>query len=197
MNFTIHKAERRTRILKFSEIIVDVLRDIFAAVTAELLIEKIKPLLRRREKVLTPEVEWEKRYMLTNICRLYEFQQYEIDNPTMDKKMINIMYDLSIELLLRYDVREHCRMEYIASNYSVRTIDRMALINALEDERDNPKRHDSRYLMGFRSVFVLISDNLRQIGREELKQILIRLRPFFDSYSHKDLLNHYAFLESR
>lgn len=130
--------------------------------------------------------------MLTNIRRLYEISDFELKNPTMNKQMINILYDLSIELLLRYDLTPNHRIRYVASNYSKNTDNTIDLISALSEERNNPQRHDSRYRMGFRSIFVLISDNINKIHKNELQDILNKLKPFFENYSHKHLVNHYV-----
>lgn len=180
--------------LKFDvpEFIAKSIEGIASGLAVHYFIKGIEKIKIRRRKELDPVYDYEKNYMLANICKLYEIPDFEIENPTMNSTLINIMYDLSIELLLKYTVVPKHRMEYIAKNYSVYTSDRLTLINELKKMRNNPERHDSRFRMGFRSVFVLISDNIENIDKFELKEILYKLRPFFENYSHRDLLNHYS-----
>lgn len=192
MNSTNYQLRIKPAFFEISELAIEIVEKIITSVAATLIVDEIKRFFHRKEKKVRPIFDLEKNYMLTNICRLYEIPEFEIENPTMDKKLINILYDISIELLLKYEVQHDHRMQYIARNYSVNTSDRITLINALKEERNNPNRHDSRYRMGFRSVYVLISDNIDCIQKEELRQILARLNPFFDNYRHKHLLNHYV-----
>ena len=173
------------------EFIPEILKGIGSGLSVHYILKIFSKLIVRKRKDIKPVYDYEKNYMLANICKLYESPNFEIENPTMNRTLINIMYDLSIELLLRYTVPNH-RMRYITKNYSINTSNKLTLINGLEEERNNPDRHDSRFRMGFRNVFILISDNLEKIEKAELKEILNQLKPFFNNYSRKDLLNHYA-----
>ena len=182
----------RLTLFEISEILIDISERMISGVAATLLVNQIKSIFHRKKKEIRPVFDLEKDYMLTNICRLYEIPELDIANPTMDRKLIDVLYTISIELLLKYQVEPDHRMQYIAGNYSINTSDRIILISALNEERNNPNRHDSRYQMAFRSIYVLISDNIANVEKEELRQILTKLKPFFDSFSHKELLNHYV-----
>ena len=168
------------------------LKDIVTGLMINSVENRTDKLRNRKNKEIEPTCDLEKYFMLANISRLYSIPEFEMDNPTMDKELINILYDVTNELLLKYSVDSEHRMQYIASNFNVNTNDRIELISALEEERNNPNRDDSRYRMGFRSVYVLISDNIDKIKKSELKEILEKLKPFFDNYKRKDLLNQYV-----
>ena len=170
---------------------IEIIEKLFISVIASLIIKKIKKLVPKKiEK--KPEFDLHKNYLLDNICCLYEIPKFNIDNPTMNKELLTTLYEVSIDLLLKFHKSDKNNIEYIASNYSIKTNDVHSLIDFLEKELRSPSRNDGRYRMGFRSVYILISNNLEEIEVNELKDILNKLTPFFKSYVHKEYLNHHA-----
>jgi hypothetical protein len=191
MSFVNYQIERKVIFSSILDVAIDILEKVVSGLCVSFISKSIKLLFGKNKN--EESFDLEKYYMLCNIGRLYEIPDFEIDNPTMNEELINVFYDLSIELLLRYNTLSEDRMRYLARNYSVDTSDRITLIEELEKERRSPSRHDSRYLLGFRSIYVILSDNIDGIDKQELIQILAKLKPFFNNFSHKEYLNHYVY----
>ena len=62
------------------------------------------------------------------------------------------------------------------------------LIHFLELQKSNFKRNDSRYRLGFRSLWFIINENLSSITLEDIANFNKKLKPFYKYYAHPNRL---------
>ena len=172
------------------------IEQILISITSGLITARINNLFKKENRTpetKEPSVDYKKNYMINNLATLCEIARFDIPNATMVKKFTDIFYDLSIELILDYEFESNDRMRYISKNYGMDTSDKLSLINKLEKDRNNLQRNDCRYELGFRSLYVMMADNIGKFNAGQIQEVLRKLRPFFESFERKDLLNQYAF----
>ncbi|PKQ62909.1 hypothetical protein BZG01_16630 [Labilibaculum manganireducens] len=151
--------------------------------TISSLIKKSYQLLKKSRK---PNRYEEKNYMITNICRLYEFPKFEIEDVWKNGELRKVFYEVSIDLLKKFKVKDTHRLEYISKNFGVRTNNQGELVKELKRKLNDSNDTDFPYKLGFRSIYVLISDNMKKVKEEDLFLILRKLKPFFKSFKYPE-----------
>ena len=151
-----------------------------------------KPIQINQHQARSRKFDIEKFRLLTNIDFLHQIPKFDIEDPTMNKELVNLHYILTIEYLSKFEIENDHRLRYLSGNHGITANSRLDLIEQLEAERKSPRRNGSRYCLGFRTLSCILSDNIDQITVDELKELTYRLKPFFLNYSRKDFLNHYA-----
>jgi len=179
------------------ELIIKSLLGIAIKELFQTILKSLKNLFKQEKKpeevqVRTP-FDRVKMYMLSNIDQLYMFADYLGSTATMNQKLINVFYKLNIQLLLNWDFSEN-EISWMAGNFSLHTNCKYELIKKLEAERQNPKRHDSRYLLGFRTTANILDIHKDNMDKSYIQEILNELNPFFQIFEKKSLLNHYALI---
>lgn len=130
----------------------------------------------------------ERFQVLGNIAKLHELPNYTIDNATMDERLVQIYFDLSIRLNQELSVPSE-NFDYHRGNYQVNEVDNMdELIGYLKRERKVPSRNDARYELGFRGTFNLLHWNKSELSNSYLLDVYDELKPFFDAFEHKEYL---------
>ena len=101
--------------------------------------------------------------------------------------MVRIFYDVAIKLTEELPIK--CHFRYYADNFSAYDVRNVGqLIEFFKFNKENVNRDDSRYRMGFRSIWVILDDNLANIDEFYICEINKLLQPFFMLYAHKELL---------
>jgi hypothetical protein len=136
-----------------------------------------------------------KLHLLSLISKLYEFPHFEIDNPKMNIELVKSFYDVAIKLTIDLDVTPS-QFEYYKLNFGAKNISgEPELTEYLINQRNNISTNDSRYLLGFRSIYFILRENIEKIDCEYFLQIIKMLKPFFVSYKYKELFipNHFSY----
>ena len=139
------------------------------------------------------EINSYKSALLESMSPLYLFPEFTIENATESPELIVPFYDLAIELTQKYSVNERSIDHYI-TNFtmenshpkSVKNLDE--LVNFLELQKSNFKRNDSRFTLGFRSIWFIINENLSIITLEDIASFNKKLKPFYKYYAHPNRL---------
>ncbi|PCI18908.1 hypothetical protein COB64_04550 [Candidatus Wolfebacteria bacterium] len=126
------------------------------------------------------DMAWmKKREIGRTIEQLYLYQEYAIDNPTMNKILTDPFYEVSIELIKRLEIKDEY-LDYYKNNFGAReATNKFELIGYLLREQESPRRNDVRYLMGFRSIYCILIDNLATIDVNYIDHINEKLEPFY------------------
>tara|TARA_Y100000589_G_scaffold330539_1_gene380493 strand:+ start:252 stop:788 length:537 start_codon:yes stop_codon:yes gene_type:complete len=135
-----------------------------------------------------------KLHLLSLISKLYETSHFEVDNPTMNIELVKSFYNVAIKLTIDLDVTPS-QFEYYKLNFGAKNISgKSELTEYLINQRNNISTNGSRYLLGFRSVYFILRENIEKIDCEYFLQIIKMLKPFFVNYKHKELFipNHFS-----
>jgi hypothetical protein len=139
--------------------------------------------------------ERKEQYNLLKIClllpisRLYLMPNFDIEEPTLNKVLLNSYFDVVITLLDKIDLGDESKFKYHASNFLAPSVhNKDQLLGYLKREKEYPTQNTARYLLGFRSISVLLEDNLDKIDVNYILNINSKLQPFFSSFKNKDLL---------
>jgi len=150
----------------------------------------IRNLFKRRRKTMKNETPYnsviDKMLLLRPISRLYELPEFDDDETS--KQFTDSFYDVVIKLTRELTINEN-EFRYFKINLTTENIENKdQLIGWLIRERKCPSRNDSRYLLGFRSIWYILKNNLDKVDGKYISDINSRLRPFFASYRHKTIL---------
>jgi len=120
-----------------------------------------------------------------NFCILPDFQ---VPDSTMNKLLVERFYNVAIKLTKDFEFTES-QFDYFKNNFRAKSVNnKFELIEFLTTEKIQINRNDSRYYLGFRSIYSVINDNSDKMSYEYLAEINEMLEPFFSSYKHKELL---------
>lgn len=120
-----------------------------------------------------------------NFCSLSDF---EVPDATMNKLLVESFYNVAIKLTKDFEFTDS-QFEYFKNNFLAKgVVNKFELIEYMTIEKIQINRNDSRYYLGFRSIYSVINDNSEIISYEYLAKINKMLEPFFSSYKHKELL---------
>jgi hypothetical protein len=130
-----------------------------------------------------------KLMFLLPIARFYEMPDFEIEESTMNKKLVDAYFNVLIKLLREFDFGNQRSIKYHAGNLNVSNAENKdQILGSVLREKKYPTRNDSRYRMGFRSIYTLLYDNIDKIDAFYIMEINSMLKPFFNAYNHKELL---------
>ena len=130
----------------------------------------------------------DKHHLISFYSSFSELPLFEIENATMDKTLVNAFYNVAIKLTKEMKFTDS-QFSYFKKNFLAFGVkSKMDMIEYLTKEREQINRNDGRYLLGFRSVFAALKNNIDKIGLNYLAEINCMLTPFFISYMHKELL---------
>jgi hypothetical protein len=129
-----------------------------------------------------------KACLLLPIARFYELPHFETENPIMNKELVNSYLDVAIKLVSEFDLGDKNLFKYHARNFMAPNVqNKDQLLGYLLREREYPIHNEARYRLGFRSIYVLLYDNIDKIDTFFISNINSILEPFFKSYRHKEL----------
>jgi hypothetical protein len=127
--------------------------------------------------------------LLLPISRLYLIPNFDIEEPTLNKDLLNSYFEVVIKLLNDFDLGDKSNFNYHVSNFLASSVhNKDQLLGYLTREKEHPTQNNGRYLLGFRSISVILEDNLDKIDVHYISNINSKLQPFFSSFKHKDLL---------
>ena len=127
--------------------------------------------------------------LLLPISRLYQFPKFEVEEPTLNKDLLKSYFDVSIKIINDFGLGDESKFKYHAKNFRASSVhNKDQLLGYLRREKEYPTQNDSRYLLGFRSISVILEDNIDKIDVHYITNINSKLQPFFSSFKHKDLL---------
>ena len=130
-----------------------------------------------------------KLWLLLPIARLYEMPYFEIEESTMNEKLVDAYFNVLIKLLRKFDFGNQRSIKYHAGNLNVSNAENKdQILGSVLREKKYPTRNDSRYRMGFRSIYILLYDNIDKIDVFYILEINSMLKPFFNAYKNKELL---------
>lgn len=133
------------------------------------------------------ELSISKSMLLMPISRFYLIPEFEIENSTMDQSLLNAYFEVVFKLIHDFGIKVE-NFEYHARNFGFPTVDNQDnLLIELNKEQKDPSRNDSRYRLGFRSIWVILNDNIDVINPNYIGEINKILTPFFLHYKHKEL----------
>ena len=130
------------------------------------------------------------------IDQLYLFQEYTIDNTTMSRLLTDPFYDLSIELIRNLNIKEEYFDNYKKTFGADHVTNKFELVGYLLREKEQPKRNDSRYLMGFRTIHCILMENLDKIDINYIDHINKKLEPFYQKKSKKHWYTIYLLVKN-
>lgn len=121
--------------------------------------------------------------MLHNFCSLPDFS---LANSTMDKELVFAFYSTAIKIFSDFKMENHfvAIKRYLMAEGIKNWCE---LIPFLHRESVFIIRNDSRYRMGFRSLYLAVSHNKEKINAEYVYEINRLLKPFIDNYKYKEL----------
>lgn len=134
------------------------------------------------------EFDYGKYHMISNYYNFSSLPHFEILDSTMNQLLVRRFYNVAIKLTKDFEFTDS-QFEYFKNNFLAKnTKNKLDLIEYLITEREQNNRNDSRYYLGFRSVYCVLNNNLETISYEYLVEINRILEPFFSSYKHTELL---------
>lgn len=152
-------------------------------------ITKILPNRSYRFNERKEHENFSKLCLLLPISRFYQVPIFDIEESTLNKILLKSYFEVAIKLLTDFDLGDESKFKYHASNFLASSVhNKDQLLGYLIREKEYPTQNDSRYLLGFRSISVLLEDNLDKIDVNYILNINSKLQPFFSSFKHKDLL---------
>lgn len=147
------------------------------------LLKKEEENIREKGDILTLE----KLNLISPFSIFCALPDFEVDNPTMDKQLTSAFYNAARKLVfdLKYteDEFNYCKKNYLA--YQV--TNKSELIDFLIEQRDHLELNDSRYYLGFRSIYFTLRQNINNVDYEYISEINKILTPFYMYYRHKEL----------
>ncbi|TCI93596.1 hypothetical protein [Tenacibaculum sp. M341] len=133
------------------------------------------------------EFDWGKVELIAPISRFYEIPDFDVENSTMNPDLVIPFYNVVMKLIIDFDFTDG-EFEYFKSNLGLKEArNKSELIEGVITKKDNITRNDSRYRLGFRSVYYILNNNLEDISYEYVWELNKILKPFFTSYKHKEL----------
>jgi hypothetical protein len=124
--------------------------------------------------------EWgeQKTLFLGNVAGLYAHPRFNVEEPTMNPRLLSTFYDIAIDVTKTLTIREE-NFSYYKGNYSAHNVEnKTQLLSFLALQKENPQRHDSRYMMGFRSVYFILWQNIDKIDATYMEHLNAKLAPF-------------------
>jgi hypothetical protein len=174
------------RTLKFEN--PDVLEHWEELLTLIIKLVKLMGDIRPQSEVRNPKenLTLYKILLLQPISRLYEIPEFEIGkNPGI---LIETFYMVAVKLTKELSLDEN-GFRYYKMNFTNEKIDnKPELIEFLLREMEYPSFNNSRYLLGFRSIWFILRNNLETIDGKYIADINYRLSPFFEAYKNKSML---------
>lgn len=143
----------------------------------------------------TKEFDYGKNQILMNFSNFCGLPHFEIANATMDKLLVRSFYDVIIKLTNDFDYTIS-QFEYFKNNLLAKGVKtKTELVGYLITEREQINQNDSRFYLGFRSIYSVLNNNIENVSYEYLAEINQMLAPFFVSYKHKELLFGLSYIE--
>jgi len=143
---------------------------------------------QRNSKISKKKIDFGQNISISYYESFYSLPHFEIPDATMNKLLVESFYNVAIKLTKDFEFTDS-QFTYFKNNFLAKTAtNKYELIEYLTTEKMKIKRNDSRYCLGFRSVFSVIHDNLEIVNCEYLAEINEMLKPFFSFYKHKELL---------
>ena len=134
------------------------------------------------------EFDYGKHHMISNYHNFSILPHFEILESTMNKLLVERFYNVAIKLTKDFEFSDS-QFEYFKNTFLAKNVkNKLDLIEYLTTEREQKNRNDSRYYLGFRSVYFVLNNNLENVNYEYLAEINKILEPFFSSYKHTELL---------
>lgn len=134
----------------------------------------------------------ERHVLLWPIEAIYLRPEFTIENANEDPALRESFYDTAIEITktLPLPVKsfEYYRNNFVPDVLRSDVTNKEELIEYFDFERLKPRRHDSRFQMGFRSIHFIMRLNLDQIDTEYIAAIHKKLSSFYKVYAHPDFL---------
>lgn len=117
-----------------------------------------------------------------------ENRDFNIEEATMNNELVIAFYELAIKLTKELSLTNE-RFEYYKKNFGTRSANnKIELVNFLQSQKANIIRNDSRYKMGFRSIYTILNDNLDKLDVDYILSINKQLQPFYSIYKRHELL---------
>ncbi|MCU4158251.1 hypothetical protein J1N10_19920 [Carboxylicivirga sp. A043] len=138
----------------------------------------------------TPKEKYDSsRFEVEKLLRIlhcfYSLPDFEVDNPTMNKDLVHSFYSVAIRIFTDFGLEES--LECISRYFTVSRIsNRWELIRFFHEESINIKRNDARYRLGFRGIYLAISQNKEAINIKYAAEINRLLEPFYLNYKHRE-----------
>lgn len=132
----------------------------------------------------TNELFFSKCLLLQPISRLYLLPNFDSHEEILKTSY----YEVIIKLLNDFDI--HDKFNYHKSNFRINAplSNKSELIGYLHKESEKINEDKNPYILGLRSIYVILDDNLDKINAAYISNINYKLQPFFNSYEHKELL---------
>lgn len=111
------------------------------------------------------------------IQNLYLFTNSDESKFNSRDLHIKPFFETAIQLLSDFDYKED-RIRYISGNFGCRTSDKEELVKFLV-EKENTTSSDSYKILGFRSIWVMLNDNLEKIDALYMDSVNRKLSAFF------------------
>ncbi len=145
--------------------------------------------LFNKKPVLLPELDNPDRPLIDEHLRMIE-QLYLHPFFTIDKEsriLIDCFYDVSVDVTRKWSVNAKLQ-PYFISNFFNGLSSREQLVKRFIHEKRMPTRNDSRYMMGFRSLWFVLRENRDKLSADYTAQIISKLEPFFSNFMYKQYL---------
>ncbi len=124
--------------------------------------------------------------LISPISCFYENPDFDIEKPTTNPTLVIPFYDVVLKLIIDFDFTD-TQFKVFKSNLGLKEArNKSELIEGVISKRDNITRSDSRYRLGFRSVYYVLNNNLEDISYEYVWELNKILKPFFTSYCYKE-----------
>jgi hypothetical protein len=131
-----------------------------------------------------------KRDLLNPINELSQFP-CDIDmqgTPETQQILRHSIYDSMLKLLVDYgDKLSPHNLSYVASNLHCQSNNMKELIGELEKKK-NDLENNSYHSLGFRSIYLILNENITYIKPNYIYNIYSMLRPFFERYRYQNRL---------
>ena len=134
----------------------------------------------------------ERQLLLYPIYRLATIPEFRIDTTTSGSRLVRVFYELAIKLTDELPIKAE-NFAYYRDNYIPYALrdditDKAQLIDYLDWEMKKPAPDDSRYRLGFRSIYFILDQNIDQIDVMYISTIHKKLALFYNAYRHPALL---------
>jgi len=176
----------------WENVIPDVATGILANILYDLLkknVPKIKPYKKGDKPKPIDDLYFIKMRLINKIATVQQVPNFNLDNPTMNPYLIDSFYKTAIKVLQDISI-DPKYFGYIKKNFSAYSVNNISeLIGYLKHEMKEPKRNDSRYYMGLRSIYFVLRQNISAINVDYIDSVNNSLTPFYENYSEpRDLL---------
>ena len=138
------------------------------------------------------QASWERQLLLHTVHQLATIPKFNTDTATSDPRLVRNFYELAIrltdELPIKPENFAYYRDNYVPYSFRDVITNKAQLIDYLDWEMKKPSRNDSRYQMGFRSVYFILNQNIDRIAAAYIIMIHKKLAPFYNIYRYPALL---------